>query len=107
MPALGQITRIVAFLRSENPSEDISTNPIVRHPHNTSRTIPERLPAATIKELSVLEPGRALAATAEQWVSIAMAIALCSYFWHPALYLLALMFIGATHLAHTMLVRRV
>jgi fatty acid desaturase len=95
MPAFGQISGIIAFLRSENPSEDISTNPVLRHPHNTSRTIPERLSAATIKELSVLDPGRALAATAEGWISIAAAIALCWYFWHPALYVLAVMFIGA------------
>ena len=75
--------------------EDISANPIVVHPHNTSRTIPERLPAAKIKELSALDPARALVATAGEWVSIAAAIALCSIFWHPALYLIAVMFIGA------------
>jgi fatty acid desaturase len=95
MPLFAQLTRIIAFLRSENPSEDISANPVAAHPHNTSRTIPERLPAAKIKELSVLEPARALAATAEEWVSIAVAIALCSYFWHPALYLITVLFIGA------------
>jgi fatty acid desaturase len=95
MPAFGQITRIIAFLRSENPLEDVSTNPIVKHPHNTSRTIPERLPPAKIKELSVLEPTRALAATAGEWVSIAAAIAFCSYVWHPALYLITVMFIGS------------
>ncbi len=94
-PFASQITRIIAFLRSENPSEDISTNPVVQHPHNTSRTIPERLPAAEVKKLSQLEPARALAATAEEWLSIAVAIALCSYFWHPALYLITLMFIGS------------
>jgi hypothetical protein len=78
MPALAQINRLVAFLRSENTSEDISTNPIVEHPHNTSRTIPERLPPAKLKELSVLQPAKALIATAEEWASITAAIALCS-----------------------------
>ena len=86
---------IVAFLRSEDPPEDISTNPVVAHPHNTSRDIPERLPPAKIKELSELQPPRALVATAEEWAAIAAAIALCSYYWHPALYVLAVMFIGS------------
>ena len=48
--------------------EDISANPLVVHPHNTSRSIPERLPAATSDQLSALEPARALAATAGEWV---------------------------------------
>ena len=95
MPALAELNRIVAFLRSENPSKDISTNPIVEHPHNTSRTIPERLPPAKLKELSVLQPSKALIATAEEWASIAAAIALCAYYWHPVLYVIAVMFIGA------------
>ena len=95
MPAFDQINRIVAFLRSEDPTGDISTNPIVSHPHNTSRTIPERLPPAKLKELSVLQPSRALIATAEEWAGIAAAIALCSYYWHPALYVIAVMFIGS------------
>ena len=95
MPALAEINRIVAFLRSENPSKDISTNPIVEHPHNTSRTIPERLPPAKLKELSVLQPAKALIATAQEWASIAAAVAICSYYSHPALYLIAVLFIGA------------
>jgi fatty acid desaturase len=95
MPALAELNRIVAFLRSENPSKDISTNPIVEHPHNTSRTIPERLPPAKLKELSVLQPAKALIATAEEWAAIAAAIAVCAYYWHPVLYVLAVMVIGA------------
>lgn len=95
MPRFAQLTRIIAFLRAESPVEDISANPVVEHPHNTSRTIPERLPATEVKELSQLEPARALAITAREWVSIAAAIALCSYFWHPVLYLLAVIFIGS------------
>ena len=95
MPPLGQINQIVTFLREENPTEDISKNPVVVHPHNTSRGIPERLPPAKIKKLSALQPGRALAATAEEWAAIAASIAICVYFWHPALYLLAVMVIGS------------
>ena len=90
-----KVKSVIAFLRSETPVKDVSANPLVTHPHNTSRAIPERLPAATVKELSALEPARALAATAGEWVSIAAAIALCSFFWHPVLYAIAVMLIGA------------
>ena len=95
MPSLAKVSSVIAFLRTEIPAEDISTNPVVVHPHNTVRTIPERLPPAIVKDLSQLDTARALAATAGEWVSIAAAIALCTYFWHPVLYVLAVMFIGA------------
>ena len=80
MPAFDRITRIVTFLRAEDPTKDISKNSVVEHPHNTSRTVPERLPAAKIKELSALDPARALQTTAAEWVSVAAVIALCSAF---------------------------
>jgi fatty acid desaturase len=95
MPLLGEINAAIAFLGAQNPNEDISENPVVVHPHNTSRIIPERLPPAKIKELSAVQAGRALAATAQDWAAIVGAIALCTYFWHPALYLLAVMVIGS------------
>ncbi|MGH6749510.1 MAG: fatty acid desaturase family protein [Methyloceanibacter sp.] len=95
MPPFGQISKAIAYLRSENPPEDVSKNPIVKHPHNTTRTIPERLSAATIKELSALEPAKAVASTAEEWAAIIAAIALCSFFWHPVLYLIAVVVIGS------------
>jgi fatty acid desaturase len=102
MPVVEQITKIVAFLRAENPTEDISANPVVKHPHNTSRVIPERLPPATIKELSRLQPARALTATAGEWAAMAAAIAISMNFWHPLLYVVAVMFIGARQ--HALLV---
>jgi len=102
MPPFGHIRKIVAYLRAESPLEDVSKNPIVQHPHNTSRGIPERLPAATIKELSALEPGRELLATAEDWAAIAGVIAFCTFFWHPALYLIAVVVIGSRQ--HSMLI---
>lgn len=95
MPSFERMSKIIAFLRSENPVEDISVNPVVQHPHNTSRSIPERLPAAKIKELSALDPAKALTATAEEWAGIALAIGLSVYFWHPLLYVIAVIFIGA------------
>lgn len=102
MPPFGQISQIVAYLRSESPQEDVSKNPVVQHPHNTSRGIPERLPAATIKQLSVVDSSRALLATAEEWAAIAAAIALCSFFWNPVLYILAVVIIGSRQ--HALLV---
>src|SRR6476660_10481448 len=95
MPYFAEGNSAIAFLRSPISAQDISTNPVVIHPHNTSRTIPERLPPAIVKDLSQLDAARALAATAGEWVSIAAAIALCTYFWHPVLYVLAVIFIGA------------
>jgi hypothetical protein len=59
-----RITKIITFLQADTPIEDIAKNPVVRHPHNTSRIVPERLPPTTIKELSVLEPAKAIGATA-------------------------------------------
>jgi hypothetical protein len=90
-----RITRVITFLRAAIPAEDIAKNPVVKHPHNTGRVIPERLPHETIKQLSVLEPAKAIRATAEEWVAIAAAIAVCSFFWHPALYLAAVVLIGS------------
>jgi len=95
MPDVAKLSRVVAFLRAENPLEDISVNPIVKHPHNTSRTIPERLPPAKIKELSQLQPAKAVAAIAGEWMAIGTAIALSASFSHPALYVIAVVFIGA------------
>jgi fatty acid desaturase len=95
MPDVAKLRRMVAFLREEIPAEDVSKNPVVNHPHNTARMVPERLPAAKIKELSQLQPEKAVVATLAEWAGIAGAIALCTYFWHPILYVLAVMFIGA------------
>lgn len=95
MPRAERLNKIIAFLRQENPMDDISTNPVVQHPHNTARTIPERLPAAKVKELSQLDPARAILATAGEWGVIAAAIAISTYFWNPVLYVLAVILIGS------------
>src|SRR6478735_704850 len=97
-----KINRALAYLREEIPVEDISENPVVKHPHNTARFIPERLPPAKIKELSQLQPARAVVATASQWVAIAGAIALCTTFWHLVLYVLAVLVIGSSQ--HALLI---
>jgi len=95
MPYLAKVNNVIEFLRSEVPTQDVSSNPVVVHPHNTSRAIPERLPAEVVKRLSALDPVRVIAATAWQWSAIAAAIAFCTFLWHPVLYVLAVMFIGA------------
>jgi fatty acid desaturase len=95
MPDFAKLNGIIAYLRAANPTEDISANPVVKHPHNTARTIPERLPPAKIKELSQLQPARAIFAATMQWAAIAAAIAARTYFWYPVLYVVAVLFIGA------------
>ena len=102
MPDFTKINSALAYLREEIPAADISNNPVVKHPHNTSRTIPERLPPAKIKELSQLQPVRAVLATGGQWAVIATAIAVCANFWHPIVYVLAVLVIGARQ--HALLV---
>ena len=64
------------------------------------------MPPEKIKELSRVEPAKAIAATAGEWASIAAAIALCTYFWNPLLYVLAVMFIGARQHALIIDIRR-
>jgi fatty acid desaturase len=95
MSDFAKINRALAYLRVEIPTADISENPVVTHPHNTTRAIPERLPPAKIKDLSRLEPSRAVATTAVQWAAIAATIALCTASWNPVLYVLAVLVIGS------------
>ena len=95
MPDFAKFRRVIAYLREEIPAEDISRDPVLKHPHNTARTIPERLPPARIKALSQLHPAKAILATAGEWAAIAAVIAVCTYVWNPVLYVLAVVFIGA------------
>src|SRR5262245_65136505 len=76
MPDLAKINRALTYLREEIPAEDISKNPVVKHPHNTTRLIPERLHPAKIRELSRLRPAKAIATTLGKWALIAVAIAI-------------------------------
>jgi hypothetical protein len=47
------------------------------HPHEFQGSVPDRLPAGIIRELSVLKPGKAIGAIFVEWLGIAAAIALC------------------------------
>lgn len=66
-----------------------------RHPHDLVGGVPDRLPTAELRRLSVLEPARALRAVALEWLGIAAAVALASWLRHPLVYLPAIVFIGA------------
>jgi fatty acid desaturase len=57
--------------------------------------IPHRLPKETLRELSRVHPWRGLAHVAAELGAIAAAIWVSSTYWHPALYLLAVIWIGA------------
>src|SRR5262245_26182786 len=95
MPDFARIRRALTYLREEIPGKDISKKPVFAHPHNTTRLIPERLSPAKIRELSRLEPGRAIGTTLGKWAFIVAAIAICAILWHPVLYVLAVLIIGS------------
>ena len=95
MPDFAKISKALTYLREEIPAEDISKDSVFKHPHNTTRVISERLPPIKIRELSRLQPARAIVTTFGKWVLIAAAIAFCTRFWHPVLYVLAVLVIGS------------
>jgi len=53
------------------------------------------LDSATVKALSKIKPWRGLLQVALEWLAIAAAIVLCQTYWHPALYICAVIWIGA------------
>jgi fatty acid desaturase len=65
------------------------------HEHDYARGVPDRLPAALVRELSRIEPSRALLAVASEWLGIATGIAL--YMWRPGVWTLlpVVIWIGA------------
>lgn len=52
------------------------------------------LSPAVLQELAQIDVVAAVRAIASEWLAILIAIAVCHYFWHPILYILAIMFIG-------------
>ncbi len=65
------------------------------HPHDSASPIPARVPGHELRALSVIDSSRALRAIAAEWLGVAAAIVLCQLAFHPLLYLVAVMFIGA------------
>ena len=73
------------------------------HPHDFQGRVPNRLPAQVIRELSVLQPRKAIAAIVVEWLGILAAIALCEAVWHPLVYIAVVVWIGARQHALTVL----
>jgi fatty acid desaturase len=67
----------------------------VLHPHESASPIPVRVSGHELRALSIIDPARALRAIAAEWLGIVVAVVLCQLWFHPVLYLLAVMFIGA------------
>jgi len=77
------------------------------HPHDAIGGVPNRLPAAEIRQLSRVEPARALAATASEWLGITAAIGLWLMISSPIaaalIYPILVVFIGARQHALTVI----
>ncbi len=67
----------------------------MQHPHESASPIPARVPTHELRALSAIEPKRALSAIGAEWLGVVVAIALCQLWFHPLLYVVAVMFIGA------------
>jgi fatty acid desaturase len=80
-----------------------ATSALDLHPHEFQGSVPDRLPAEVIRELSVLKPGKAIAAIVVEWLGIITAIALCEAMWNPVLYVFVVIWIGARQHALTVL----
>ncbi len=74
----------------------------MNHPHDYMEELPDRPPIEAIRSLSGIRPFRVVRAIAGEWLLIAAAIAVCQTFWHPLLYAVTLVFIGARQ--HALLV---
>lgn len=77
------------------------------HPHDLRAAIPDRLPAAVVRGLSVLDARKALAALATEWVLVAAAIGVAvalegTRAW-PWVYPLVVVFVGARQAALTVI----
>jgi fatty acid desaturase len=68
---------------------------LAAHPHDLAAGIPDRLPAERVRELSRIEPLRAISAIAAEWALIAACIALNLRFPNPFLYAVSVAFLGA------------
>jgi fatty acid desaturase len=73
------------------------------HPDDFQGRIPERLPAAVIRELSALQPRKAITALIVEWACILAAIVLCENLRNPLVYLASVIWIGGRQHALTVL----
>lgn len=65
------------------------------HPHELRAPIPEPIDPAEIRRLSVISPGRAMAAIGQEWLGIAVAIALAVWADAWPVTVAAVVFVGA------------
>lgn len=65
------------------------------HPHDVVRGVPNRLPSTIVRELSRIEPARALRAVALEWLGIAAGVALYAMYPSVPTLVLACVWIGA------------
>lgn len=72
------------------------------HPHDLRAGVPHRLPSAVVRELSRIEPWRALSALAVEWAAIAIAIVVAEQLG-PVAWPFAVVFIGARQAALTVI----
>jgi fatty acid desaturase len=75
---------------SAGPNDDAT-----EHPHRGVARIPVRLSVGRLRELSRIEPGRALRAVFVDWLIIVSAIAIAHFVAHPIVTALAVVCIGA------------
>jgi fatty acid desaturase len=75
----------------------------VVHPHDTAAHIPARVPGDVLRALSAIDSARGIRAIGAEWLGIICAVGLCHLWFHPALYVLAVMFIGARQHALTVI----
>ena len=78
------------------------SDPVV-HPHDLKAPIPDRVDNATLRALSRIDGARAARAIAEEWALIGVTIALAHTFFHPVVYVLAVVVIGARQHALTVI----
>jgi fatty acid desaturase len=57
-----------------NPTPPLAAAAEEPHPHDLRAAVPDRLPGAVLRELSALDPRRALGAVVAEWAAIAAAI---------------------------------
>lgn len=67
----------------------------LNHPHDYHQELPERLAPEDLRPLYQIQAWRSVGAVATEWLSIAAAIALSYFYWHPLLYIATVIFIGA------------
>ncbi len=86
-----------------NPAREAVEVADEAHPHELRAGVPDRVPAAVVRELSRIEPMRALGAVAEEWAMIAATIGIAAWVGSWWIYPLVVVVIGARQQALTVI----